>query len=90
MALFVCLTVTVLGLVFWLRILVDSMENAYSAVKSIGTKLQEQLRVTVDKQFRQDIKYLIGKVDRIEPATAAGYFTIDRSCLLGMLSVRSE
>ena len=64
------------------------MENAYIAVKNIGNKLQEQLRVTLDKQIRQDIKYLIGKVDRIEPATAAGYFTIDRNCLLGMLSVR--
>ena len=72
----------------WLQVLVDCMENAYSAVKNIGQRLQEELRTTKGEQARQEIKYLIGKVNNIRPASACGYFTIDRSCLMGMLSNR--
>ena len=78
----------VVSFILPLYILVNSMTNAYEAVKNIGNRLQEQLRTTVDDQSRQDLSYLIGKVDRIDPPTAAGFFTIDRSCLTSMVSVR--
>ena len=83
-----CFGIFVISQILLLQVLVDCMGNAYSAVKNIGRRLQEELRTTRDEQARLDIEYLISKVNNIQPATAAGYFTIDRSCLMGMLSIR--
>ena len=75
---------------FWLKTLTEHIDESFQCLKDLKRKAQEILLMTKDKNKRQYLKYMIQKMDESQPISASGYFTIDKSTLTSMLSVRYD
>ena len=51
-------------------------------------KAQDSLLVSTVKEERQQLKYIIQRIEAMGPISARGYFEIDKTTLTSMLSVR--
>ena len=77
-----------LGIIVGIMAYTDSIEKAYEALKTLEMSLMDRLVHAKNKNERHILKSQIKKVEKLGPMTACGYFTIDKSTLTGMLSVR--
>ena len=68
--------------------LTGSVEDSFDCMQAIKEKAQDMLLILQDKPRRQKLKYLIQKIDNLKGMSARGYFTVDRSTLTSMVSVR--
>ena len=64
------------------------VESAFDSVRDVLRRKEERLLRTRDKFERQKLKYEIRKLSKLEPMTGGGFFTISKSTLTSMLSVR--
>ena len=74
--------------VIWLITLTNSVDETNERIKSLGREIQEKLLVTEETQERRYLKFLRQRVNDLKPMNASGYFTIDKTTLTSMLSVR--
>ena len=74
--------------IIWLITLTNSVDETNGCVKALKTEIQEKLLVTEEKQERRVLKFLRHRVEDLKPMNASGYFTIDKTTLTSMLSVR--
>ena len=65
-----------------------TVESAYDSVQNLLERTEEKLLRTRDKSQRQNLKYEIRNLSKLEPMTGGGFFTISKSTLTSMLSVR--
>ena len=65
-----------------------TVESAYDSVQSLLGRTEEKLLRTTEKSERQKLKYEIRKLSKLQPMTGGGFFTISKSTLTSMLSVR--
>ena len=68
--------------------LTNTVESAYDSVQNLLEGTEERLLRTRDKSERQKLKYEIRKLSKLQPMTGGGFFTISKSTLTSMLSVR--
>ena len=68
--------------------LTGSVEDSSDCMQAIKEQAQDMLLTLQDKQRRQRLKYLIQKIDNLKGMSARGYFTVDKSTLTSMVSVR--
>ena len=68
--------------------LTGSVEESSDCMETIKEAAQEKLLTTQEKSRRQNLKYLIQKIDNLKGMSARGYFTVDKSTLTSMVSVR--
>ena len=66
----------------------NSVDETNERIKSLGKEIQEKLLVTEETQERRYLKFLRQRVNDLKPMNASGYFTIDKTTLTSMLSVR--
>ena len=57
-------------------------------MKEMEKDLQDKLYANEDKTYEKDLRYLIQKLEKLKPLSAAGYFDIQKSCLTSMFSIR--
>ena len=76
------------GIVIMMNVIVNSADNAFASIKNKERELEEKLHATEEKMSRRDLKYLIKKMEKLKPLSAAGYFDIQKSCLTSMFSIR--
>ena len=50
--------------------------------------IRSRLLVSTVKEERQQLKYIIQRIEAMGPISARGYFEIDKTTLTSMLSVR--
>ena len=74
--------------IIWLSTLTNSVEKTNECIKALGKEIQEKLLVTEDKQERRYLKFFKQRIDDLKPMNGSGYFTIDKTTLTSMLSVR--
>ena len=72
----------------WLITLTNSVDETNGCLKALRREIQEKLLVTEEKQERRVLKFLRYRVEDLKPMNANGYFTIDKTTLTSMLSVR--
>ena len=84
----VCVLLQIFCNSFWLKTITEYIDESFQSLKNLKRKAQDLLLMTKDKNERQYIKYMIQRIDELEPISAAGYFIIDKSTLTSMLSVR--
>ena len=65
-----------------------TVESAYDSVQDLILEKEEKLQGLIGKSERQKLKYDIRRLSKLEPMTGGGYFTISKSTLTSMLSVR--
>ena len=65
-----------------------TVESAFHSVQNLLRRTEERLQRTSDKSKRQKLKAEIRKLSKLEPMTGGGFFTISKSTLTSMLSVR--
>ena len=65
-----------------------TVESAYDSVQSLLGRTEEKLLRTTERSERQKLKYEIRKLSKLQPMTGGGFFTISKSTLTSMLSVR--
>ena len=65
-----------------------TVESAYDSVQDLILEKEEKLQGLLGKSERQKLKYDIRRLSKLEPMTGGGYFTISKSTLTSMLSVR--
>ena len=65
-----------------------TVESAFKSVQNLLRRTEERLLRTREKSERQQLKYEIRKLSKLEPMTGGGFFTISKSTLTSMLSVR--
>ena len=68
--------------------LTSSVEDSSDCLETIKEEAQDLLLKTEDKPRRQKLKYLIQKIENLKGMSARGYFTVDKSTLTSMVSVR--
>ncbi len=68
--------------------LTGSVEESSACMDTIKESAQEMLLTTQEKPRRQKLKYLIQKIENLKGINARGYFTVDKSTLTSMVSVR--
>ena len=68
--------------------LTGSVEESSDCMETLKEAAQEELLTTQEKSRRQNLKYLIQKIDNLKGMSARGYFTVDKSTLTSMVSVR--
>ena len=74
--------------IIWLITLTNSVDETNGCVKALKKEIQEKLLGTEEKQERRVLKFLRHRVEDLKPMNANGYFTIDKTTLTSMLSVR--
>ena len=74
--------------IIWLNTLTNSVDKTNECTKALGKEIQEKLLVTEDKQERRYLKFFKQRIDDLKPMNGSGYFTIDKTTLTSMLSVR--
>ena len=72
----------------WLSTLTNSVDKTNECIKALGKEIQEKLLLTEDKQERRYLKFFKQRIDDLKPMNGSGYFTIDKTTLTSMLSVR--
>ena len=68
--------------------LTNSVNETNNCIRALERELEETLLLTEEKQERQYLKYLRRRFKDLKPMNASGYFTIDKTTLTSMLSVR--
>ena len=68
--------------------LTSSVEESSDCMEALKEKAQGLLLKLQDKPRRQELKYLIQKIENLKGMSARGYFTVDKSTLTSMVSVR--
>ena len=68
--------------------LTGSVEDSSDCLETLKEDAQDLLLKTQDKPRRQKLKYLIQKIENLKGMSARGYFTVDKSTLTSMVSVR--
>ena len=74
--------------IIWLITLTHSVADSDECINALGREIQEELLVTEEAPKRRYLKFLKQKVNDLKPMNASGYFTIDKTTLTSMLSVR--
>ena len=74
--------------IIWLSTLTNSVDKTNECIKALGKEIQEKLLVSEDKQERRYLKFFKQRIDDLKPMNGSGYFTIDKTTLTSMLSVR--
>ena len=74
--------------IIWLITLTNSVDETNECIKALGKEIQERLLVIEDKQDRRYFKFLKQRINDLKPMNGSGYFTIDKTTLTSMLSVR--
>ena len=74
--------------VIWLMTMTSSIEKCSERIKDLKSQLQEKLLCTYEKQERQYLKYMIQRIGDLKQMNACGYFTVNKSTLTSMVSVR--
>ena len=68
--------------------LTGSVEESSDSMETLKEEAQDLLLKSQDKPQRQQLKYLIQKIENLKGMSARGYFTVDKSTLTSMVSVR--
>ena len=68
--------------------LTGSIEESSDCIETLKEKAQDLLLKSQNKPQRQKLKYLIQKIENLKGMSARGYFTVDKSTLTSMVSVR--
>ena len=68
--------------------LTGSIEESSDCMETLKEKAQDLLLKSQNKPQRQKLKYLIQKIENLKGMSARGYFTVDKSTLTSMVSVR--
>ena len=76
------------SLAYVLISLTGSVEESSACMETLKESAQEKLLTTQEKPRRQKLKYLIQKIENLKGMSARGYFTVDKSTLTSMVSVR--
>ena len=76
------------AMVVIMNVVLNSAENTFKAMKEMERNLQDQLYATEEDKYEKDLRYLIQKLEKLKPLSAAGYFDIQKGCLTSMFSVR--
>ena len=76
------------SIIYVLISLTASVEDSTECVETIKEKAQDMLLKSTEKHKRQNLKYLIQKIGNLKGMSACGYFTVDKSTLTSMVSVR--
>ena len=74
--------------IIWLITLTNSVDETNGCIKALKKEIHEKLLATEEKQERRVLKFLRHRVEDLNPMNANGYFTIDKTTLTSMLSVR--
>ena len=74
--------------IIWLITLTNSVDKSNECIKALGKEIQEKLLVTEEKRERRYLKFFKQRIDDLKPMNGCGYFTIDKTTLTSMLSVR--
>ena len=74
--------------IIWLITLTNSVDKSNECIKALGKEIQEKLLVTEEKRERRYLKFFKQRIDDLKPMNGSGYFTIDKTTLTSMLSVR--
>ena len=61
--------------------LADSIDNSFTAAKDNQVKIQKQLLLTHDPHERQNLEYIMKRIELLKPMSACGFFEIDKSTL---------
>ena len=68
--------------------LTSSVEDSFDCMETLKENAQDLLSKSQDKPGRKKLKYLIQKIENLKGMSARGYFTVDKSTLTSMVSVR--
>ena len=72
----------------WLVTLTNSIDECSDCIQGLKREIQDELLSNDRKQERKYLKYLIQRIEDLKPMNACGYFTVGKSTLTSMLSVR--
>ena len=76
------------GNIFCLITLTGCLDEAYQCLQDMKRQAQDNILASIEKKERQQLKYIIQRIESTRPMTARGYFEIDKTTLTSMLSVR--
>ena len=65
-----------------------TVESAFDSVQNLMREKEEKLLRTKEKFEREKLKFDMRRLYRLQPMTGEGFFTISKSTLTSMLSVR--
>ena len=68
--------------------LTSCLDSAHQCLVNMKRQAQDSLLVSTVKEERQQLKYIIQRIEAMGPISARGYFEIDKTTLTSMLSVR--
>ena len=68
--------------------LTSSLDSAHQCLQKLKRQAQDNLLASSVKTERQQLKYIIQRIEGMGPISARGYFEIDKTTLTSMLSVR--
>ena len=71
-----------------LNTLTSCLDSAHQCLVNMKRQAQDSLLVSTVKEERQQLKYIIQRIEAMGPISARGYFEIDKTTLTSMLSVR--
>ena len=80
--------ILVTGFILIVVALTESFDKAFQTVQTIRRKVQKMIPDTEDEKKKRMIKYLLLRIDHLYPMNACGYFSIEKSTLTSILSVR--
>ena len=76
------------GNIFCLITVTGCLDEAYQCLQDMKRQAQDNILASIEKKERQQLKYIIQRIESTRPMTARGYFEIDKTTLTSMLSVR--
>ena len=72
---------SLLGIIF-------SCDDAFKSLKNLKKTIEKEVWETQDLGRKADLKYTLRLLDDLEPLSACGYFSVTRSTITSMVSVR--
>ena len=79
----------IISVIFVFNITTGEIENTFEKLKGLKTPVQERLLQCPGEVEKNQINYLLQRIEDVKPMNACGYFEIGKSTLTSMLSVRS-
>ena len=80
--------ILVTGFILIVVALTESFDKAFQTVQTIRRKVLKLIPETEDEKKKRIIKYLLLRINNLYPMNACGYFSIEKSTLTSILSVR--
>ena len=74
--------------VFCMIMQTEAIDQAFQDVQYLRRQAQEKLLNSFDKAERNQLKFLLRRMEMMGPMNGCGYFGIDKTTLTSMLSVR--